>query len=88
MKHVFLIKPSPVQSKSDSLIKNIERVMEGRDYEIYFSQYKDHVKEIIKNYLEKTRFYSIGGDGFFQPGHPKPRAYRPRSRLPAIWDGQ
>lgn len=65
MKHVFLIKPSPIQSKSDFLIKNIERVMEGRDYEIYFSEYKDHVKEIIKNYSEKTRFYSVGGDGFF-----------------------
>ena len=31
--------------------------MEGRDYEIYFSEYKDHVKEIVKNYPEKTRFY-------------------------------
>lgn len=60
MKHVFLIKPSPVQSKSDSLIKNIERVMEGRDYEIYFSEYKDHVKEIIQNYSEKIQFYSVG----------------------------
>ena len=39
--------------------------MEGRDYEIYFSEYKDHVKEIVKNYPEKTRFYSVGGDGFF-----------------------
>ncbi|GHN64346.1 hypothetical protein ME808_09170 [Lactobacillus delbrueckii] len=27
--------------------------MEGRDYEIYFSEYKDHVKEIVKNYPEK-----------------------------------
>lgn len=42
MKHVFLIKPSPDQSKSDYLVKNIARVMEGRDYEIYFSEYKDH----------------------------------------------
>lgn len=65
MKHVFLIKPSPDQSKSDSLTKNIARVMEGRDYEIFFSEYKDHVKEIVKNYPEKTRFYSVGGDGFF-----------------------
>ena len=39
--------------------------MEGRDYEIYFSEYKDHVKEIVKHYPEKTRFYSVGGDGFF-----------------------
>lgn len=39
--------------------------MEGRDYEIYFSEYKDHVKEIVKNYPEKIRFYSVGGDGFF-----------------------
>ncbi|MCD5552800.1 hypothetical protein LOB11_08440 [Lactobacillus delbrueckii subsp. lactis] len=39
--------------------------MEGRDCEIYFSEYKDHVKEIVKNYPEKTRFYSVGGDGFF-----------------------
>lgn len=27
MKHVFLIKPSPDQSKNDSLVKNIARVM-------------------------------------------------------------
>ncbi|WP_307725002.1 diacylglycerol kinase family protein [Lactobacillus delbrueckii] len=46
-------------------MKNIERVMEGRDCEIYFSEYKDHVKEIVKNHPEKTRFYSVGGDGFF-----------------------
>ncbi len=39
--------------------------MEGRDYEIYFSEYKGHVKEIVKNHPEKTRFYSVGGDGFF-----------------------
>ncbi|GHN17888.1 hypothetical protein [Lactobacillus delbrueckii] len=39
--------------------------MEGRDFEIYFSEYEDHVKEIVKNYPEKTRFYSVGGDGFF-----------------------
>lgn len=77
MKHVFLIKPRPDQSKSDYLVKNIARVMEGRDYEIYFSQYKDHVKEIIKNYSEKNRFYSVGGDVFFQPGHPKSRAHKP-----------
>lgn len=76
MKHVFLIKPSPDQSKSDSLdslVKNIARVMKGRDYEIYFSEYKDHVMEIVKNYPEKTRFYSVGGDSFFnqviQAGH-------------------
>lgn len=36
--------------------------MEGRDCEIYFSEYKDHVKEIVKNYLEKTWFYSVGID--------------------------
>lgn len=76
MKHVFLIKPSPDQSKSDSLdslVNNIARVMKGRDYEIYFSEYKDHVMEIVKNYPEKTRFYSVGRDGFFnqviQAGH-------------------
>ena len=65
MKHVFLIKPSPDQSKSDSLVKNIARVMKGRDYEIYFSEYKDHVMEIVNNYPEKNRLYSVGRDGFF-----------------------
>ena len=62
--------------------------MEGRDYEIYFSEYKDHVKEIVKNYPEKTRFYSVGGDGFFNQVIQNLVHTKPWSCLPAILDGQ
>ncbi len=64
MKHVFLIKPDAKTYDDHPFVKTIHEVMAGYDYEICFSEYKDHVKEIIARYPEKTRFYSVGGDGF------------------------
>lgn len=65
MKHVFLIKPSPGSFDEHPFVPTIQEIMKDYDYEICFSAYKDHVKEIIAQYPEKTRFYSVGGDGFF-----------------------
>jgi diacylglycerol kinase family enzyme len=64
MKHVFLIKPDAKTYNDHPFVKMINEVMAGYDYEVRFSEYKDHVKEIIAEYPEKTRFYSVGGDGF------------------------
>ncbi|HAN58037.1 MAG: diacylglycerol/lipid kinase family protein [Intestinibaculum porci] len=64
MKHVFLIKPVKDTYDTHPFVPVIKEIMKDYDYEIHFSAYKDHVREIIAQYPEKTRFYSVGGDGF------------------------
>ncbi|MGP1504294.1 MAG: diacylglycerol/lipid kinase family protein [Eggerthia catenaformis] len=58
MKHIFLL-------KTPEFIPVIHEVMKGYDYVIRVSQYSHHVDKIIREYKEPARFYSIGGDGFF-----------------------
>ena len=58
MKHIFLL-------KTPEFIPVIHEVMKGYDYVIRVSQYSHHVDKIIREYKDPARFYSIGGDGFF-----------------------
>lgn len=64
MKHVFLIKPRDALEEHP-FIPVIKNVMKDQDYEIHYSAYKDDVRNIISQYEEPVRFYSVGGDGFF-----------------------
>lgn len=62
MKHVFLIKP--LEKDIHPFVSTIKSIMKGKDYDIHFSRFDGHVSEIIAQYEEKARFYSVGGDGF------------------------
>lgn len=64
MKHVFLIKPLDALEEHP-FVPVIKEVMKDLDYDIHYSGYKDDVRNIIGQYHEPVRFYSVGGDGFF-----------------------
>lgn len=63
MKNIFLLKPVNGDLEHHPFIETIRKVMQGYDYDIFMSHYPHHVEKIIKHYKEKTRFYSVGGDG-------------------------
>lgn len=62
MKHIFILKQ--INADEHPFISVIHEVMKGYDYEIKISKYTHHCDKMIEKYIEKTRFYGVGGDGF------------------------
>ena len=69
MKYIFIINPTAgrkIFAENFSAIVSENLKKRGLEYKIYFSEYKGHIGEIIKEELaqgEKCRFYVAGGDG-------------------------
>lgn len=66
MKHVFIINPTSGKGKHEKLIYDIQEVFKKEDFEIIFTEYKGHAKEIANIYAskyQKINIYACGGDG-------------------------
>ena len=67
MKHVFILNPSAGKKKDiEEFCQNIRQAMEGREYEILFTEYGGHAEELAcaaAQTGEQVRIYGCGGDG-------------------------
>lgn len=66
-KCVVIINPTSGKGKALKKIKQIREVLSdyGYKYEMYFTEYKGHAMEIVKNIKSCNLLMSIGGDGTF-----------------------
>ena len=69
MKHIFIVNKISGKGKAYKSIPLIEKVCKelNIEYVIEVSNYKGHIKEIVKSYSNQKDIilYSVGGDGTF-----------------------
>lgn len=67
MKHVFILNPNAGKKKDmETFCDGIRQAMEGRDYEIRFTEYAGHAEELARAAAQTgqpVRIYGCGGDG-------------------------
>lgn len=67
MKHVFILNPNAGKKKdTEEFCGQIRAAMEGREYEILFTEYAGHAEELARAAAqtgECVRIYGCGGDG-------------------------
>lgn len=67
MKHVFILNPNAGKKKDvDAFCDQIRTAMEGREYEILFTEHAGHAEELARAAAqtgEHVRIYGCGGDG-------------------------
>lgn len=67
MKHVFILNPNAGKKKdTEEFCDQIRAAMEGREYEILFTEYAGHAEELARTAAqrgENVRIYGCGGDG-------------------------
>ncbi len=67
MKHVFILNPNAGKKKDiEQFCQQIQQAMDGREYEILFTEYGGHAEELARAAAqsgELVRIYGCGGDG-------------------------
>ena len=68
MKHVFVVNPvAGTTDKTEEIIQKVRSLLKEDEYEIHITTSEDDaenfVREYLKNFNEKVRFYACGGDG-------------------------
>lgn len=67
MKHVFILNPNAGKKKDvEEFCHRIRQAMEGREYQILFTEYGGHAEELARAAAEsgeQVRIYGCGGDG-------------------------
>ena len=66
MKRVFIVNPMAGNGKSIAIMKEIEKILEGEDYQIYYTNNRYEATmfaHMFKDSSQPIIIYSVGGDG-------------------------
>lgn len=64
MKHVFIVNPISGQGSYKTVVDLIHKVFKDtQDFEILYTRYVGHAKELAESITSPARVYAVGGDG-------------------------
>ena len=69
MKHVFIVNPTSGKGNYQVLVDWVKNNLDESSYDLVYTNYVGHAKDIAESYGSDVILYAVGGDGKIGRAH-------------------